>query len=439
MTSMDTRRLALLAALILVLSALTPLVAADSHEDNSDGQPDETPDGDDADGDNDNRTAGDEGQARAEQARLMGQLSYEDGAASGAFVSFHFDESTGTVSDWTYEDTAVIDSLSFETFELADLRVHGSTFLALNGQHNESAEDGNDTADDNMADGNDTADDGDDAAAHRVRLQLHDNPTGFIKIGLHDANTVTWTIADGITVDQTSNWTIELSADGFHAFLWKDRAANESGFDVSGQTISLDVAEQAQVMYRVSPAADGADGDGEADPEAAERGRAIAQAAMDGKVGMELAMDVVNGTPAADVVSFDGIEAETRGEPGRVDVEMTFDGPAKTVVVKVGKDLVNASDPADVEVLFDGEAIPPADDLDDVLDPTDDDGPEFLVVIGSSGAEVLVSVDEWSTHTVTVQEAGDAVTPVPAPGLIALLAALVGATAVVHVLRRRDG
>lgn len=526
---MDTRKTALWVIAILIVSVMVPAMAmASQHDDGDDaddnsgpgnaddrGDGNETADGDDADGnetaddrrdDDGNRSADDarsaEGRERAERARLMGRLAFDNGTATGAFVSFMFDEDTGAVSDWTYQDLLVLDELAFGDWNQSELRVHGSVFEAeaewedaedgetldttsASSSHddgnetddgddsdgnetadgddadgnetgtadngNETADgdtsNGNETADGDMADGNETDDGDDDAPDRRIRVRLHDNPTGFIKLDLRGTHDVSWTFADGVNVNQTGNWTVELTADNgtFHAFLWKDRDDKEAGFDVDGQTVTLSVMDKANVMFRVGASSRGPGpgldipegGDDDADDDRA-RGLAIARAASEGRVGAEISLQAMNGTPAADVAAYDGIEVEHRAERGRVDVTVSFDGPAKTIVVKVAKDLVDASDPADVTVLFDGEEIPQAASLADVLDPTDDDSAEYVVVVGAAGTEVLVSVPEWSPHTVTVQEAaGDAVTPLPAPGALAALGALLAAAGVAAVLRRR--
>lgn len=469
---MADRSLVLLMIGALLIAGLAPIAVAQGPPDDQ-GQPDDP----ESQGDADDR--GQEGQARAERGRMMGQLSYENGTADGAFIHFEFDEDDGTLSNWSYMDDPVIESIDWDRFHVERVFAHGSVFQAssaalqddttqntssASSSHNdtpanESGEQGNETEGDEHDDGNETdrddrnetemddegneteMDDEDDEA-ERNRIRAHDNPTGFIKLEVRSNNTVTWTFADDVNVSQLDNWTVEITTDGIHAILWKDHDANQSGFEVDGQTVTLDVSK-ANVMFRVSPVGPigGGDGyDGAPDEEARERGRAIGRAAAQGQVGAEIRIGAPDdaGQAATDVSAYDDINVSSKADQGRVDLRLSFDGPAKTIVIDIDRDLLNVSSAADVEVTFDNETIDPADDLQDVLDPSDEDAPEFLLVVGADGVQALISVPNWSPHTVSIQEAGQAETPsLPAPGLVAIIVAAAAGVAIA-AKRRKD-
>lgn len=468
---MADRSLVLLMVGALLIAGLAPIAVAQGPPDDP-GQPDDPG----SQGDADDR--GQEGQARAERARMMGQLSYENGTADGAFVHFSFDEDDGTLSNWSYMDDPVIESIEWDRFRVERVFAHGSVFQAssaalqndttqnmssASSSHNDTPANGSDNGNQSdqgnqseMGDqGNETEDDGnetemedegneteaEDDEAERNRIRAHDNPTGFIKLDIRSNNTVTWTFADDVNVSQIDNWTVEITTDGVHAILWKDHSANQSGFEVDNDTVTLDVSH-ANVMFRVSPVGPigGGDGyDGAPDEEARERGRAIGRAAAQGQVGAEVRIGGNGSGPAAtDVSAYDDINVSSKADKGRVDLRLSYDGPAKTIVVNVDRDLLNVSSAADVEVTFDNETIDPADDLQDVLDPADDDAPEYLLVVGADGVQALISVPHWSPHTVSIQEAGQADTPsLPAPGLVAIIVAAAAGVAIA-AKRRKD-
>jgi hypothetical protein len=83
-----------------------------------------------------------------------------------------------------------------------------------------------------------------------------------------------------------------------------------------------------------------------------------------------------------------------------------------------------------IMVLVDNENIGPADDYDDVLDPTNEDVPEYLILVGQKGAQVLVSIPSFSTRTITIAT----LPTVPAVGIPPLYLVVVAAIALVAVL-----
>jgi hypothetical protein len=54
------------------------------------------------------------------------------------------------------------------------------------------------------------------------------------------------------------------------------------------------------------------------------------------------------------------------------------------------------------EVRFDNQKITQADNYEDVLDPNNDSGPEFLILKGTKGVQLLVSIPAFSNHRISV-------------------------------------
>ena len=72
----------------------------------------------------------------------------------------------------------------------------------------------------------------------------------------------------------------------------------------------------------------------------------------------------------------------------------------KTIVLNV-EDFIFSS-LSDIIVQYDGKGINMADDINDVLDPNNDGShPEYLIVLGSNGAQLLVSIPHFSEHSIT--------------------------------------
>jgi len=80
-------------------------------------------------------------------------------------------------------------------------------------------------------------------------------------------------------------------------------------------------------------------------------------------------------------------------------------GGGKTIKVNMGQNVLS---PQDLEVRFDGQKIPLADDFTDVLNPNDDGlQPEYVMVEVSGGRNheffLLISVPHFSEHLITLE------------------------------------
>lgn len=165
----------------------------------------------------------------------------------------------------------------------------------------------------------------------------------------------------------------------------------------------------------------------------------VDRAAATGKVGVE----VHPGQGEATAVEMGHVAVrEAHGPEDDVKAGVTVEAPddAPGTVVRFalnasaleGVDMAEAADV--LTVRYDNETIEAADDLDDVLDWSDDGGePEYLLLVGGEEVEVLVSVPHFSPHTIEVVEtasSGDeAVDGTPGPGAVAAVAAGLAAAA----------
>lgn len=453
-----TRTLTLLAVAMLVASVAAPLALAQDQADEN--KPDDAGPGNDSSQADERRRNG-TGPPAFAPAGGIGQLSYENGSADGHFISFAFDESDGTVSNWSYTGDPIIDEIAWDAFAVDRAAAHGSVFLAQghhgvaedstdnstsapsqhenqtdppeNGtQGNETEEDDGNETDMGDDDGNETEEDGDEED-HEIQMNLHDNPPAIIKVHTSANSSLEWTFADGVDVSQVDNWTVEVTTeDGFHAILWRDHGQGDLAAD--GQTVSVD--GPAEVMFRVA-----SHGGADMSEDARERNAAIAQAAAQGKVQSEVRVDLPEQAAdqareaTADVVNYGNNSAKPQNvREGGLDLKVRCEEPG-TVVMTLSDKVLAASSADDVEVTFDNETIEPADDLADVLETADDNAPEFLVVSGDNGTEVMVSVNACSVHTISIQEATQSA--LPGFGITAALAAI-GTAAALAAAARRD-
>lgn len=106
---------------------------------------------------------------------------------------------------------------------------------------------------------------------------------------------------------------------------------------------------------------------------------------------------------SVDEVFSSRLDLVTNVEAGKVVVNITSDVSEGTVIaINADNITLPISDVKQILVLFDGKEIGPADDYADILNPHNEDVPEYLVMIGAWDVQVLVSIPNFSTHTIIV-------------------------------------
>ena len=120
----------------------------------------------------------------------------------------------------------------------------------------------------------------------------------------------------------------------------------------------------------------------------------------------------------------------------RIEIVVESDENFKTVLINVGSEVLPVGW---LTVLVDNNPIDLADDYLDVLDPTNDGGrPEYLILKGGKGAQILVSIPYFSARVITIRG------PLAAPTRLTPALVAVGIVIVVVILllafrRRRSG
>jgi parallel beta-helix repeat protein len=173
-------------------------------------------------------------------------------------------------------------------------------------------------------------------------------------------------------------------------------------------------------------------------PIAGENLRLVENSFIEGRLGACLSVGVADGV-SRHTVEFlhpELAEPRVRVETGKK-IEVVVESTAvagKTLLLNIENQVLQV--PADkIEVLFDGKKIGPADDYADVLDPTNEGVPEYLVVAGGRGMQVLVSVPSFSVHTITIQ--GPAAAGTPWAPLLTAVAVIAIVLVLLFVFRRK--
>jgi len=119
----------------------------------------------------------------------------------------------------------------------------------------------------------------------------------------------------------------------------------------------------------------------------------------------------------------------------RIDVVVESTENYKTIVINIENDVLPVGWIS--RVLVDNNPIDMADDYADVLDPTNDNGrPEYLILKGGRGAQVLVSIPHFSQKTITISSLQVPVGGIPNLYLV-LISIIVLITVILAVIWRR--
>ena len=125
--------------------------------------------------------------------------------------------------------------------------------------------------------------------------------------------------------------------------------------------------------------------------------RAIEKGAVGGAVNFTVeGTEVITYTPVT-------ILTKLENENNRFTVMVSSSLPqGKTIVINIEKAILPVTKPEELIVMVDGKRIGLADDLSDVLEPSDENVPEYLVLIGNKGVQILVSIPSFSTRTIMI-------------------------------------
>lgn len=95
-------------------------------------------------------------------------------------------------------------------------------------------------------------------------------------------------------------------------------------------------------------------------------------------------------------------------------------GP-KVILVNLNSTTIDVSSMKYLHVLYDGKVITPAENVDQVLHGTSSDDPHYAILITQNGAQVLISIPHFSTHTITLDSLSKVIPAIPEFGQIATM------------------
>jgi len=220
-------------------------------------------------------------------------------------------------------------------------------------------------------------------------IEMHDTSISFLKI--RTTGKIVFSNVSCYNMTNDGN-IIEISKDNFSGTIISSHELIESNGEI--------VAEN-DVMFRgtnTRPLSDGTD-----------EIKTVEGAIKTGSLGGEITIVRKDGKYMVDSVSYYANVTIKNGTLSPEKAEFMVSGDdhttGKTVKINVGKDAMSSKN---LKVMFDGEEIPMADSLADVLDPNNDGlQPEYVKVNVTSGSGdeffLLISIPHFSEHTITIE------------------------------------
>jgi len=307
----------------------------------------------------------------------------DDDKFNGKYVSFEYNDSTGEITNFTLGVTPVFSSILIDDWS-PDMKLKGSEIRFETKSKSDNDDDG--------------------YGVEMIRLEIHDNPKGLIKVDVKGNRNVTFVLADGISgeVNDPQN-AVNLSGElnGTLVQIGHEEGTVDFSTD-SNKNFTANVTD-AKLMFRTHPVTV------MTQAQFNHRSR-VTTGIIAGDVGAEV--DIEDEDSSSTVV-YDSLNISIEQvENNTVSINISSElSQGTTVSLSVSSDILEVMQEENVTILFDGEQIQMADNYDDIMNPDDDGGAaEYLVVVGSKDVEVLVSIPHFSAHSITITtvDAGDA-------------------------------
>ncbi|MGI0006438.1 MAG: hypothetical protein ACREAR_00370, partial [Nitrosotalea sp.] len=111
-------------------------------------------------------------------------------------------------------------------------------------------------------------------------------------------------------------------------------------------------------------------------------------------------------------------------------------GP-KVILFNLNSTTIDVSSINSMHVLYDGHPITPAANIDEIMHATSSDPPRYAILITQSGAQILISIPHFSTHTITLANMSKVIPTVPEFSTMAGLVIAVSTIGVIGLTRSR--
>jgi len=98
-------------------------------------------------------------------------------------------------------------------------------------------------------------------------------------------------------------------------------------------------------------------------------------------------------------------------------LSVTISAPSQTIpkvlLINLEDTAINVGNLKYIGIIYDGNPITPAVDVNSILHAKSTDNPSFAIIVTQSGAQILILVPHFSTHTITITNMSKVITPIP--------------------------
>lgn len=334
---------------------------------------------------------------------FFGNLSYENGLAAGKFVRFMFNESNGDILAYTLKrdegNISVFDSITLDSFIPKEdpVVLYGAHWLCR---------------------------------GENITLDAYDNPTAFFKASVNQGdNRLVFDLGSNFSANRTRSENV-VTIEGdlirgklivFGPMWWRNNKT--SNITIEEGFVNVSLTERFSVLFTASTMS--GFGVGISDEFEDRIEDAISKCRIGARIFVQMNNRTHNGTHC---MAYSDIDLHCKADRGIIEVNVSSEEEGgQTIVIDVDNETFNIININRIQVKYDGEIIGIASNYSDILNPDDDDGKaEYLVVVGSDGIQILVSIPSFSEHIILITEITEAAGSVgDAPGfefIIILLA-----------------
>lgn len=221
-------------------------------------------------------------------------------------------------------------------------------------------------------------------------VEMHDSSISFLKI--KTTGSIVLSGLTNYTVSRTSACIVELANDDFSGTIMGSYPLQFENDSIIGQKTVMLLGLDTQPLCSETA-----------------KIKTVEEAIKTGVLGGEITVVRDDKDYLTDTVSYYNNVTIRNETLSRKQADFIVSGDhhttGKTVKINIGQNVLSTNK---LEVLFDGEPIPLADDLEDVLNPNDDGlQPEYVMVNVTAGGGdeffLLVSVPHFSEHRITLR------------------------------------
>ncbi len=301
--------------------------------------------------------------------RMRERIGSFMGDKRGSFVSFEAYD--GGFRDHKLESTdniTLFEKVSVEDFKLFEENSHGARYVL----------------------------EGDGA-----EIEIFDNPSALFKMELRPVESkrnVSFSLGD-MTIQKEGTQRIDFSFDSYErsaSLVLIEPVKSEENFaEIQDGHINYTLKEKTTFLFNI---------ESENEQEREQFSNEFKGAIAEGKIGGQFRVESANDQIKQMSVSYRDVNMMGQMKNERT-LEMmvsseTLGKEGTVLTIDVSSSVMDIKSAEDINLKFDGKNAFLADDFSD-LESADD--PAYLIMVGEEGAQLLVRVPEFSTHSITVE------------------------------------